>query len=223
METNDVSRYLDLMVTVGSDLSKLQALVEKEDADDNKVNEKIFAICSKEFTSRVWCQLEDVTKYHIRSAFLDSRTAVISKGSFTSPIQSITEAFESELKYKIFEDFNNEISKYKENYKVSFDQNYIKQFENEDGYFPSTMLLGKLKHVGSFNRQGTIAHDLAEYLRIGWDLYALSSNTGIETAYSLLKIRNKYSHPKVEKNIEVYKKAHQLTIETLKWFISALK
>lgn len=187
-----------------------------------KKREECVKRCAKDFGINVWSSLEDSTKEIIVSAYLACFDLYRIGGKYNNTIHWLTGSLEEELKKKIFDDFNDWLSDYIEEFTDNFDKEYIEIFKKRN-HVPGKVMLQKIEAVGFYKAKG-ISGELKKFLQEdNWDLELLSDKNQLEKAFKLVNIRNKYAHFIEEEiaKLENFFEARDKTIVVLKWFIDS--
>lgn len=219
------------------EISKLKALLcidENEDVNDVndslKKNKEVgqqqrdyyTSICIKEFSSKVWNALDNISREHILTAH--TGCAYLYKLGFdiSGMIQRLSSALEDELKAKIFDEFNEKYIKNNLNrYNDKVDKDYIRYYSSETQFIPTSTLLKKLEYVGDYFPRG-LCRDLQIFLDDDWYLDLLSNSNSIDKARELAEVRNNNSHNTIEEDIKKFIETREKTIKVLKWFIGSM-
>ena len=197
-------------------LTKLNEALLECNSDDESTRSKINDQCKEEFGDNLWNYLEDNTRELIIGSFADIDHQKEHNLNASSSFSNIASSLESELKSKIFNDFNAYLKKRIDKYSDDYDRQYLEALNSDEGFVPAAMMVRKLKYMK--NPKG-ISKDLRNFLEGCWNIYSLSDDDKINDAFSLIKIRNDNADGTINKQYDEWSNTEKLTIKVLRWFI----
>ena len=213
MEPNNILSLMNIYFQTG-ELGTLGQSMAEEDRKDNDLRNKAIELSKKQYGNKLWAFLCDNSKEHIIAANISAPIAVVAGSNLGHSISEIASALETELKNKIFNEFNDKIQPNIDNYKDSFDAEYVKGLKK--GFITTPLMVSKLKFV-ALNAKG-IAEELRIFIGDNWDTYAISRQEAINKAFKVGKYRSNNGHDSINLNKDEFDEASKLTLETLKWF-----
>lgn len=200
-----------------SDLSALQLSLEKANQEDEGSRSNIIRECELDFGKELWDHLDETnTKELIISSCADIVNEKRNHTNASSSFFNMALSMESELKTKIFNDFNSSIKDKIDSFTDPYDKEYVNGLKSKTGFVPVAQMLYKLKYL---KNTGGIPEELRNYLSADWDISSLSNKKAIERAFELAAIRNNNGHGVTNFAYDDWPKVKQLAIKVLDWFI----
>ena len=222
MNQNDVASLLTEFLLNDEKSTDRIATLLFGDLDVGKVlKEKATEECMEKYGKSLWSWLDNNTTELIVSSFINYKNTKLCKTEVSSVLLTLARSLESELKFKIFKDFNDEIKTKLSNFKDDYDKTYIECVRKGD-YIPGHTMVSKLEWMGNDHAKG-VSKALKEYLEYDWDVYLLSKREYTTKAHESMEIRNNNGHADITHDLKKYMPLMELNIEVMSWIKRSYK